>query len=80
MGIHSEDLCLQVFMKKGRFGIYLQLGPDTEKQKQKSLLPGLTPEDVNLENAMQILALPRDLGAHPVAGEPGSMIHSARDL
>ncbi len=59
-----------VLLKKGRFGFYLQLGPDSQKLKQKSLLPGMAPEVVNLEIATQILSLPRDLGPHPETGEP----------
>ena len=59
-----------VLLKKGRFGFYLQLGSDSEKLKQKSLLPGQAPEEVNLEIATQILSLPKDLGPHPDTGEP----------
>ncbi|MEE9464575.1 MAG: type I DNA topoisomerase [Candidatus Neomarinimicrobiota bacterium] len=69
LGIDSES-GQPVLLKKGRFGFYLQLGPDKNKLKQKSLLPGMTPEDVNLDTAMQILALPRNLGDHPETGDP----------
>lgn len=61
---------LKVLMKKGRFGIYLQLGEDERKEKQKSLLPGMHPEDVSLTVALDILALPKELGRHPDTGEP----------
>ncbi len=63
---------LKVLMKKGRFGVYLQLGDDERKEKQKSLLPDMQPEDVSLSVALDILALPRELGAHPETGEPVS--------
>ncbi|UCD37182.1 MAG: type I DNA topoisomerase [Fidelibacterota bacterium] len=61
---------LPVLLKKGRFGFYLQLGDNEHKQKQKSLLPGMQPEEVSLEVALAILGLPRDLGPHPETGEP----------
>ncbi len=61
---------LPVVLKRGRFGYYLQLGDDDNKQKQKSLLPGMQPEDANLEVALAILSLPRELGVHPDSGEP----------
>ena len=67
---HEPDTGLAVLMKKGRFGIYLQLGDDEHKRKQKSLLPNMQPEDVSLEVALEILALPRELGKHPETGEP----------
>lgn len=60
---------LPVLLKKGRFGFYLQLGDDAVKEKQKSLLPGMSPEDVNLDVALAILGLPRELGKHPETGE-----------
>ena len=71
LGIDPETQ-LKVLMKKGRFGVYLQLGEDDQKQKQKSLLPDMLPEDVSLAMALEILALPKDLGTHPETGEPVS--------
>lgn len=61
-----------VFLKNGRFGPYVQLGPpaDGEKPKMASLLPNMEPSDVNLELALKLLGLPREIGAHPETGEP----------
>lgn len=57
---------LSVFVKIGRFGPYFQLGdPDSldgEKPKMASLLAGMEPETVTLEEALRVLALPRELG------------------
>lgn len=66
----DQETDLPVLLKKGRFGFYLQLGDDARKEKQKSLLPGMNPEDVNLDVALTILSLPRELGRHPETGEP----------
>ena len=63
---------LAVYLKSGRFGPYVQLGAGGEgdKPKMASLLPGMATDDVNLEVALALLALPREIGAHPETGEP----------
>lgn len=68
LGIDPES-GLNVFLKNGRFGPYVQLGTpddlDGEKPKMASLLPGKEPEDVDLDYALKVLSLPRNLGRHP---------------
>mgnify|MGYP001011234722 CR=1 FL=1 len=67
-----------IFVMNGKFGPYVQLGPNTEKVKGKkmpspkraSLPAGMKPEDVTLADAVKFLLLPRELGAHPKTGEP----------
>jgi DNA topoisomerase-1 len=60
-----------VFMKVGRFGPYVQRGTpeDDEKPQNASLLKGMKPEDVDLETALKLLTLPRELGVQPTTGE-----------
>lgn len=63
---------LPVYLKKGRFGPYVQLGDMVEggdKPKMASLLPGMAFEEVNFDTALQLLSLPRSLGQHPEMGE-----------
>lgn len=57
----------EVTVRTGRFGTYLQLGEgkDGEKPKRSSLPKGLAPADVDLETALKLLALPREIGRHP---------------
>lgn len=59
---------LPVYLKKGRFGPYIQLGDMVEggdKPKMASLLPGIQPESVNLDLALQLLSFPKQLGMNP---------------
>lgn len=63
-----------IFIKEGRFGTYVQLGvadeDSDEKPKNAGLLKGMEAEDVTLDVAVKLLALPRDLGEHPEMKEP----------
>jgi len=66
---------LEVTLRGGRFGPYLQLGEASkekgaEKPKRASLPKGLAPDDVDLEKALALLALPREVGIHPDDKEP----------
>jgi DNA topoisomerase-1 len=66
---------LAVTVRKGPFGIYLQLGEASkekgaEKPKRCSLPKGMSPMEINLQTALALLALPREVGPHPETGEP----------
>lgn len=64
LGDHPE-LGLPIYVKVGRFGPYVQLGDvddSDEKPKMVSLLKGMTPEDLTLQQALDLLSLPRTLG------------------
>ena len=57
-----------VTVRDGRFGAYIQLG-DGEKPKRSSLPRGVTPATIDLEKALALLALPREVARHPTSGE-----------
>ena len=59
----------EVTVRDGRFGAYIQLG-DGEKPKRSSLPKGVTAATIDLETALALLALPREVARHPTSGEP----------
>lgn len=77
---NDPETNLPVYVKKGRFGPYIQLGDMVEggeKPKMASLLPGLTPADITLSIALDILSLPKQLGVHP-ENETEIMVYNGR--
>ncbi|BCH01982.1 type I DNA topoisomerase [Mesorhizobium loti] len=54
----------EITLRSGRFGPYLQRG-DGKDAKRSSLPKGWTPETIDHEKALALLALPRDIGKHP---------------
>jgi DNA topoisomerase-1 len=60
-----------MLLKNGPYGPYLQLGPDDQEGKPRrvSLPPGVAPGEVDEALARRLLALPREVGAHPQTGK-----------
>jgi DNA topoisomerase I len=58
----------EISLRNGRFGEYIQQG-EGEKPKRSSLPKGLSADDVTLEKALKLLALPREVARHPTSGE-----------
>jgi DNA topoisomerase-1 len=63
---------LEITLRIGRFGPYVQLGESDggEKPKRASIPKGTDPEHIDLERALALLALPREVGLHPETGKP----------
>jgi DNA topoisomerase I len=59
----------EITLRNGRFGEYIQQG-EGDKPKRSSLPKGLSADDVTLEKALALLALPREVARHPTSGEP----------
>jgi len=83
LGVHPET-GEDVLIMKGPYGPYVQLGqtpepppkkkgkkkPKVKKPKRSSLLKGMDPLTIELDVALALLSLPRDLGPHPESGDP----------
>ena len=72
----GEDNGDIVTVKTGRFGPYVQRGEATKeapKPPRASLPKGWTKGDMDLDKALQLLNLPREIGPHP---EDGVMIEA----
>jgi DNA topoisomerase-1 len=73
----DPDTGVEVSVRTGRFGSYLQLGEPSKdedgkavKPKRASLPKGVSPDDIELDQALKLLALPREIGRHPDDKEP----------
>src|SRR5438270_6515290 len=62
---------LSVTVKQGPYGHYIRLGEaeNGEKPKRVALPRSIKREDVDLETALGLLSLPRDIGLNPETGE-----------
>jgi DNA topoisomerase-1 len=73
LGIDPES-GLNVTIRTGRFGPYIQLGEQgedkSEKPKRASIPRGWEIGEIDLDKALSLLRLPREVGIHPESGKP----------
>ncbi|MFY0679288.1 MAG: type I DNA topoisomerase [Thalassovita sp.] len=68
LGTDGDD---EIHLKAGRFGPYVQRGeptPENKKPPRASLPRGWSKDDMDLEKALVLLSLPRQIGEHPEGG------------
>ena len=68
LGMDNGD---EIHLKAGRFGPYVQRGeatPENKKPPRASLPKGWSKDDMDLEKALTLLSLPRQIGEHPEGG------------
>jgi DNA topoisomerase I len=59
----------EIRLRHGPYGPYVQCGQG-EGARRSSLPPNLPADQIDLETARRLLALPREIGRHPETGEP----------
>lgn len=64
IGTHPDDE-EPIYVKSGPYGPYLQLGEDDDDPKRVSIPDDQDPDEIDMELAVKLLSIPRELGKHP---------------
>ena len=72
--VNSIPIGNDIILRVGRYGPYVQRGPDGDESSQRASVPeDMAPDELTVEKAEELLAAPsgdRDLGTHPESGLP----------
>ena len=69
----DESLKLNIYLKKGPYGHYIQLGEDSkgkDKPKRVQIPNFINLDNVDLDLAKKLIGLPKELGIHPDTYQP----------
>ena len=70
LGQHPETGAT-IYLKDGRFGPYLEMSVEGEDKPRRGSIPkGWSMADIDLDQAVKLIDLPREVGKHPEDGEP----------
>jgi DNA topoisomerase-1 len=59
-----------IVLKKGPYGVYMETSnPSSEKPLRAALPKGFAPNNIDIDMAVKLLSLPREVGAHPESGK-----------
>jgi DNA topoisomerase-1 len=69
---HDPESGLPITRRDGRFGPYVQLGDANgdDKPRRASIPKTWDPATIDLDMAIKLLSLPREIGQHPETGNP----------
>jgi DNA topoisomerase-1 len=68
LGTHPEK-DEPIYVKNGPYGPYLQLGEDDDDPKRVSIQDDQDPDEIDMDLAVKLLSIPRELGEHPETGK-----------
>jgi len=68
LGTHPDE-DEPIYVKDGPYGPYLQLGEDDDDPKRVSIQEDQDPDEIDMELAVKLLSIPRELGEHPETGK-----------
>ena len=66
---HHPDTKRLIKLKKGRYGLYIELENDEKKPKRSSIPKGVAIDEIDLEYSVSLLKLPRNIGTYPDNGK-----------
>lgn len=65
----TNDKGNEIQLKKGPYGYYIELNDNSKKPRRVSLPTNIAPENLSLQEALEMFIFPKIIGRHPEGGE-----------